>query len=151
MIAFGCIVTSTAPILFALINTSKSFWSFGLPASTLVVVGADFVFASGSVYVAKLAYPSEQSLAGGLFQTFRQIGTAFGLTVTTTINNEVVRRGMGTVASDGAGSANTGPSLSDLSNPTRDVLLAGFRAAQWGAVGFPLLCEYLTSVYSHYG
>ena len=95
----------------------------------LVVVGADFFFAGGSVYVAKLAHPSEQSLAGGLFQTLRQLGTAFGLTITTTIYNEVLQHREDIVVTD---------------HPTqipREALLAGFRAAQWGAFGFPILGE----------
>jgi hypothetical protein len=131
--AFGCLVTSTAPILFALINTSKNYWAFGFPASTLVVVGADFVFSCGSVLVAKLAHPSEQSLAGGLFQTLRQLGTAFGLTITTTIYNEVVKNHL----ADGKRTGVT----DDPNNLPREALLAGFRAAQWGAFGFPVLCK----------
>jgi len=132
LIAFGCLLTSTAPLLFARIDTSKSFWAFGFPAATLVVVGADFVFAGGSVYVAKLAQASEQSLAGGLFQTLRQLGTAFGLTITTTIYNEALGR--------------TGVD-NKLKDPPREALLTGFRAAQWGAFAFPILSALISLVF----
>jgi hypothetical protein len=98
----------------------------------LVVVGADFVFSGGSVLVATLAHPSEQSLAGGLFQTLRQLGTAFGLTVTTTIYNEVTKNA--DVDAESVGGASNDPA------DARAALLAGFRAAQWGASVCPVLC-----------
>ena len=38
----------------------------------LSVCGADFVFASGTLFVAKVALPGEQSVASALFQTMNQ-------------------------------------------------------------------------------
>ena len=35
--------------------------------------GADFVFASGTLYVAKIVKPHEQSLAGAMFTTMTQV------------------------------------------------------------------------------
>ncbi|KAJ6468232.1 hypothetical protein C8R45DRAFT_792875, partial [Mycena sanguinolenta] len=57
----------------------------GFVAPIVSVFGADFVFASGTLFVAKVALPHEQSLAGGLFQTLTQLGTAFGLANTTIV------------------------------------------------------------------
>lgn len=99
------------------------------------------MFSGGSVYVAKLALPSEQSLAGGLFQTLRQLGTAFGLTITTTVYNEVIKRRLRVFASDG----NVTGEVIDPNNPPKEILLLGFRAAQWGAFGFPVLCTFVIS------
>jgi hypothetical protein len=65
--------TSGASLLFALINPSAPYWAFGFPAAIFSVVGADFVFAAGSIFVAKVALPHEQSLAGGVFQTMGQV------------------------------------------------------------------------------
>jgi hypothetical protein len=56
-----------------LINTSSVYWAFGFPAAICSVIGADFVFAAGTIFVAKIALPHEQSLAGGLFQTMTQV------------------------------------------------------------------------------
>lgn len=39
----------------------------------MVVFGADFVYAAGTIFVAKIVLPHEQSLAGGLFQTMTQV------------------------------------------------------------------------------
>ena len=41
------------------------------------VFGADFVFASGTLFVAKVSLPHEQSLAGALFQTMTQVRLPF--------------------------------------------------------------------------
>jgi hypothetical protein len=80
----------------------------------LSVCGADFVFSTGTLFVAKVALPGEQSLAGALFLTMTQLGTSFGLTVSTIVFDRVVQRHPG----------NGG--------------LAGYRAAQWTAFGFGL-------------
>lgn len=66
-IVFGTIFTGSANLLFALINPSSSYWAFGFPAAVTSVFGVDFVFAAGTIFVAKVALPSEQSLAGAPF------------------------------------------------------------------------------------
>jgi hypothetical protein len=38
------------------------------------VVGADFLFASGTMFVSESVSPHEQSVAGGVFQTMTQVG-----------------------------------------------------------------------------
>ena len=69
----GTTLTGTASLLFALINPSSSYWAFGFPAAVVGVFGADFVFASGTLFVAKVALPHEQSVGGALFQTMTQV------------------------------------------------------------------------------
>jgi hypothetical protein len=70
---FGTSFTGLAALLFALINPSSLYWAFGFPAPIVAVFGADFVFAAGTLFVAKVSLPHEQSLAGGLFQTLTQV------------------------------------------------------------------------------
>lgn len=69
----GTFVTGCAPIFFAVIKPSAPYWAFGFPSSICAVFGADFVFASGTLYVAKVVKEDEQSLAGGMFQTMTQV------------------------------------------------------------------------------
>lgn len=66
-------MTATASLLFAVINPNAIYWAFGFPAAVVSVVGADFVFAAGTIYVAKVSLPHQQSLAGALFQTMTQV------------------------------------------------------------------------------
>lgn len=66
-------MTGIAGLLFAVIDPSASYWAFGFPSAIVAVFGADFVFPSGTLFVAKVSLPHEQSLAGGLFQTLTQV------------------------------------------------------------------------------
>ncbi|KAF8717707.1 Peptidase S28, partial [Rhizoctonia solani] len=118
LIAFGCFFTALASLLFALIVPSASYWAFGFPAAAVVVFGADFMFATGSLFVAKIALPHEQSLAGGIFNTVNQLGTAFGLAIASVVSDTVHRRAL----------RESGDELGSL--------LRGYRAAFWTCFGF---------------
>ncbi|KAF9509219.1 hypothetical protein BS47DRAFT_1349456 [Hydnum rufescens UP504] len=78
LVALGCIMTGLAPLLFAVIKVNAPYWAFGFPSAILSVVGADFIFASGSIYVAKVSLPHEQSLAAGTVQ-YVDAGRRFSL------------------------------------------------------------------------
>lgn len=70
-------MTGIANLLFAVVDPSAPYWAFGFPAAILSVFGADFVFASGTLFVAKVALPHEQSVASALFQTLIQVRILF--------------------------------------------------------------------------
>ena len=55
----GTIGTGLASLLFAVIVPSAPYWAFGLPAAILCVFGADFVFSTGTLFVAKSCLPLE--------------------------------------------------------------------------------------------
>jgi len=138
LIVGGCLIASIAPLLFAIIDPSKPYWPYGFPAAITSVVGADFVFATGTLYVAKLALQHEQSLAAALFQTVTQIGTGFGVTVTTSIHNSIVVKvgGEHGVVVNG-----------EETNAPPEAVLAGFKSAQWGGFGFAILAALLGAVF----
>lgn len=71
--ACGTALSGVAALLFALINPNATYWAFGFPGAILAVVGADFVFAGGTLFIAKVSLPHEQSLAGAVFQTMTQV------------------------------------------------------------------------------
>ncbi|KAH8831497.1 MFS general substrate transporter [Flagelloscypha sp. PMI_526] len=89
LLAVGAALTSTATILFATMQPFAIYWHYQFPALIVSVWGADFVYAVGALYVAKLSEGKEQSVTGGLFQTMTQIGAAFGVTITTVVFNRV--------------------------------------------------------------
>ena len=66
-LVLGTVLTGSANLLLAIINTSSTYWAFSFPAAITSVFGADFVFAAGSIFIAKEALPIEQSMAGALF------------------------------------------------------------------------------------
>lgn len=69
----GMALTGVSNLLFAVINPNAVYWAFGFPAAILSVFGADFVFAAGTLFVAKVCLPHEQSVGGALFQTMTQV------------------------------------------------------------------------------
>jgi len=160
LITIGTGCTGLAGLLFAIIRPSAPYWEFGFPAAVLSVIGADFVFASGSIFIAKVALPHEQSLAGGIFQTMTQLGTAVGVTVTTIVFDRVgemdMRKNMGMrfpPRDDNSLSAN-GTSFADPSQlmgqpppPPPQNMLGGYQAAQWTSFGFGMLAVLLAIVF----
>jgi len=92
LVAGGSLATSTAALLFALIDPSTTYWAFSFPAFAISVMGADLVFSAGTLFIAKFALPHEQSVAGALFNTMTQVGTAVGVTVTTVVFNSVATK-----------------------------------------------------------
>ncbi|KZV97648.1 MFS general substrate transporter, partial [Exidia glandulosa HHB12029] len=65
LVTIGTGLTAVSALLFAIIDESAPYWAYNFPAAILSVFGADFIFASGAIFVAKVALPSEQSVAGG--------------------------------------------------------------------------------------
>ncbi|KAJ7916041.1 MFS general substrate transporter [Mycena leptocephala] len=123
LIVFGTSFTGLAGLLFALINPSSPYWVFGFPAPIVAVCGADFVFAAGTLFVAKVALPHELSLAGGSFQTMMQLGTAFGLAISTVAFNAVAH------------------------DPGNDAPLEAYKAAQWTSFGMAMFSALLATVF----
>ncbi|KAH0833392.1 major facilitator superfamily domain-containing protein [Lanmaoa asiatica] len=137
-VVFGTLITGFACVLFALIDPSATYWAFGFPSTVMVVFGADFVYSVGTIFVAKIVLPHEQSLAGGLFQTMTQIGTAFGLTISTIVFNSVVDKE----------SAKLGVTLnSSGTNAPKSAQLQGYRSAQWTGAAFPFLAALLAAIF----
>lgn len=142
LMLLGTSLTASANIFFSVADPSRSYWAYGFPSSILSVFGADFVFSAGTLFIAKVALPHEQSVAGALFQTMTQLGTSFGLAITTLLFNrvrEMESAKLGVTVGDGF----------DSEGPPHAQLLA-YRAAEWGGFGFgvvaTLLCFFLRGV-----
>lgn len=134
------------------------YWAFGFPAAIVVVFGADFVMAAGSLFVAKFSPDEDQSVSGAVLQTMmqvrslryglfrhrvlitfcRQLGGAFGLAITTIIFNETLSKQSRKVGievdKDGLGAP-------------RAAQESAYRAAMWGGFAFALLGAVLAAVF----
>ncbi|KIK51431.1 hypothetical protein GYMLUDRAFT_50532 [Collybiopsis luxurians FD-317 M1] len=134
LVACGTSLTGCACLLFAVINPNAVYWAFGFPAAIISVVGADFVFACGTMYVAKNCLPHEQSVGGAVFQTMTQLGTALGVTVSTIVFNRVLE----SKATDTAG-------LPQL------LTLPAYKAACWSGFAFGMCACLLTIIFLRVG
>ncbi|KAI0656360.1 efflux transporter [Cubamyces menziesii] len=127
LIAIGTLCTGLANLLFAVIDPSAPFWAFGFPAAIISVFGADFVFATGTLFVAKVCLPHEQSVGGALFQTLTQVGTAFGVAISTIVFNSTIARSSleyGVVVNESG------------TNAPRAAQLVAYKAAMWTGCAF---------------
>ncbi|KAG1789251.1 major facilitator superfamily domain-containing protein [Suillus plorans] len=136
----GTLLTASAAVLFALIDPTVTYWAFGFPSAVLVVFGADFVYSSGTIFIAKIALPHERSVAGAMFQTMAQLGIAVGLAVSTLVFNIVVKNE----------SADVGVTLNSAgTNAPRSAQLKGYRSAQWTCASFALMAALLAALCLH--
>ncbi|KIM37308.1 hypothetical protein M413DRAFT_20342 [Hebeloma cylindrosporum] len=124
IVAVGAAATTIACLLFAIIVPATTYWAYAFVASVASVMGADLVFSAGTLFIAKFALPHEQSVAGALFNTMTQLGTAVGVTVTTVVFNRV-----GTKVAPGGD------------------MLRMYRAAQWTAFAFGIIATTLGIVF----
>jgi len=131
IVATGTLLIGCADVLFAVIDPSAPYLAFGFPAACIVVQGADFTFASGTLFIAKVSHPHEQSVAGALFQAMTQIGSAIGVSLSTIVFNGVLRtqsRQLG-VAADAQGD-----------NIPLPAQLKAYKAAMWTGFAFSVVC-----------
>ncbi|KAG2147756.1 major facilitator superfamily domain-containing protein [Suillus bovinus] len=138
-IVSGLLLTATAAILFALIDPFVTYWAFCFPSTVLIVFGVDFVYTAGTIFVAKTSHPHEQSVAGALFQTMTQIGTAFGLTISTIVFNTVVDNE----------SAKLGVTVNANTHAPMSAQLVGYKDAQWTSAAFALMGALLAALFLH--
>ena len=85
IVCIGLCSTGIASVLYGTAPADVSYWAQPFNAMWSLVLGADFLMATGALFVSRLSLPGEQSVAGALFQTLIQLGGAFGLAITTVI------------------------------------------------------------------
>ncbi|KAI0656359.1 efflux transporter [Cubamyces menziesii] len=127
LIVIGTLFTGVANLLFAVIDPAAPYWAFGFPAAIVSVFGADFVFATGTLFVAKVCLPHEQSVGGALFQTLTQVGTAFGVAISTIVFNTTIAKSSlqyGVVVNKSG------------TNAPRPAQLVAYKDAMWSGCGF---------------
>jgi len=130
ILTFGTITLSLASLLFALpIPPSTSYWAYAFPAMILAVCGADTLFPTLTLYVAKSLPAEDQALGGALISAVGQIGRALGLAIATAVQTAVMAR------EKGVGVDQIGTGVGDV-GPWDHALMVGIRAAAWLDVAF---------------
>jgi hypothetical protein len=130
-VAVGTLMTGCANIFFAVIDPDATYWAFGFPSACLIVLGAEFTYVSGMLFISKISLPHEQSIAGALLQAMTKIGSAIGLSVSTIVFNSVLK----------AQSRHLGVSVDqEGDNAPREAQLKAYKAAMWTGFAFGVLC-----------
>ena len=81
----------------------------------------------------QVRYPRRRRLRKRVKLCLNQIGTSFGVTITTIVFDKIVARDSKRLGYTSITSDTTAPPSAQIS---------GYRAAQWTAFGFAVLCEY---------
>lgn len=96
ILTFGTTSVSLSSLLFAIpIPIHTIYWAYAFPAMVLSVCGADTLFPTLTLFVAKSLPPEDQALGGALINMVGQIGRAIGLAIATAVETAVIAREKG--------------------------------------------------------
>ncbi|KAF2676076.1 major facilitator superfamily MFS-1 [Lentithecium fluviatile CBS 122367] len=125
ILTFGTVMIALASLLFALpIPTSTSYWAYAFPAMILAVCGADTLFPTLTLFVAKSLPYEDQALGGALINAVGQIGRAIGLAIATAVQTAIMAR------KKGVGVDEIGGEGVEI-QPWDDALKEGIRGTAW--------------------
>lgn len=111
-----------SPLLMAVIQPSWPYWGNAFVAQLLQAVSFNALYTIGLIIITNSFPDDTQALAGAVFNTAAQFGSALGLAILQVISTVVTEKS----AADGTGA-----------------LMAGYRASFWTMFGFMILCTLL--------
>ncbi|KAF4232601.1 hypothetical protein CNMCM8980_004848 [Aspergillus fumigatiaffinis] len=111
-----------SPLLMAVIQPSWPYWGNAFVTQLLQAVSFNALYTIGLIIITNSFPDDTQALAGAVFNTAAQFGSALGLAILQVIS---------TVVTEESGADETG------------ALMAGYRASFWTMFGFMILCTLL--------
>lgn len=114
------ILCAGSPLLMAVIQPSWTYWANAFVAQMLQPLSADALFTVGLIVVTDTFPEDTQALAGAVFNTAAQFGSALGLAILQVISTTVTKEQHG-------------------ENETK-ALMEGYRASFWTMFAFMILC-----------
>lgn len=88
----GALAYTGSFLILSFMTEDAVYWAFIFPALVLVVVGADIQFNVTNMYVMSSLPASQQSIAGGIFNTVSKLCNNLGLGIATSVNGAVAHR-----------------------------------------------------------
>ena len=125
LVGLSGLICSGAPLLMALYRPEWTYWANAFVAQLLMPISPDILFTVGLIIVSDAFPEGTQSLAGAVFNTASQFGSALGLAVLQIVSS-VVGHGQG--------------------NKDKGSLLDGYRASFWTMFAFMILCVALPGI-----
>ncbi|KAK5996183.1 MFS-type transporter 1 [Cladobotryum mycophilum] len=123
IVAISSAVCAVSPLLMALIQPQWPYWSNAFVAQLLQPVSTDALFTVGLLIITEVFPEDTQALAGAVFNTAAQLGSALGVAVIQVVSTLITKE-----------NARLGES---------QALLEGFKASFWTMFGFMMLCGLL--------
>ncbi|KAJ6051281.1 hypothetical protein N7499_010645 [Penicillium canescens] len=88
----GALAYTASFLILSFMKEDATYWAFIFPALVLVVVGADIQFNVTNMYVMSSLPPSQQSIAGGIFNTVSKLCNNLGLGIATSVETSIVNK-----------------------------------------------------------
>ncbi|RYP41581.1 hypothetical protein DL767_000923 [Monosporascus sp. MG133] len=131
LVLITCGLTALAPLLMAVNDPGWSYWHANFLAVLLSPLSGDILFVVSGLIITSTFPDNTQALAGAVFNTFSQFGTAVGLTVVAVISSSVSQSSAASHAHSRmvAGEATYAPQN----------LLEGYQASFWALFGAAML------------
>ncbi|RAK71766.1 putative MFS transporter [Aspergillus fijiensis CBS 313.89] len=114
------ILCAGSPLLMALIQPSWPYWANAFIAQLLQPVSFDALYTVGLIIITDSFPDTTQALAGAVFNTSAQFGSALGMAVLQVISTVVAAE--------------------NASREEKQALMAGYRASFWTMFGFMVVC-----------
>ncbi|GKZ26286.1 hypothetical protein AbraIFM66951_003607 [Aspergillus brasiliensis] len=121
IVVLTAVVGSLAPLLMALAHPSWPYWANTFVAQLLQSVNCNALFTVGLIIISEIFPEDTQALAGAVFNTAAQFGTALGFAVLQVISSVVTEN-------------------KEVHVDEKTALLAGYRASFWTMFAFMILC-----------
>ncbi|KAE8385906.1 major facilitator superfamily domain-containing protein [Aspergillus alliaceus] len=122
IVTITSILCAGSPLLMATIQPSWPYWSNAFVAQILQPFSFDALYTVGLIVITNSFPDNTQALAGAVFNTSAQFGSALGLAVLQVIS---------TIVTDQSG------------REERQARMNGYRASFWAMFGFMILCTIL--------
>ncbi|SCV36728.1 related to aminotriazole resistance protein [Fusarium fujikuroi] len=126
LVVITSLLSAGSPLLMATIQPSWSYWTSAFFAQLLMPFSVDVLFTVGLIIVTEIFPEDKQSIAGAVFNTASQFGSAFGLAVMQVVSMLVAKDYDGRKSSD--------------------VLMEGYRASFWTMFAFMIACVIIAGV-----
>lgn len=124
LVVVAAAVTCAAPLLMALVDPGKSYWTYAFTGTLLSPIGVDVLFTVSNLIITEAFPNATHGLAGAVFATISQIGNSVGLALAAVIASSVTMK-----VSRGESGASVTPGR------LREDLMAGYRATFWTMTG----------------
>ncbi|EPS31963.1 hypothetical protein PDE_06922 [Penicillium oxalicum 114-2] len=89
LVGVGSLAYLASFLILSFMKQEAIYWAYVFPALVLVVVGADISFNVTNMYVMSSLPPSQQSIAGGIFNTVSKLCNNLGLGIATSISSSM--------------------------------------------------------------
>ena len=89
LIAGAVLLSAATPLLMALADPALPYWGIAFPAALLSPIAADVVLTIANLAITAIFPPEKHGLAGSVTNMLAQLGTSFGLNLTTILASAV--------------------------------------------------------------